>query len=183
MSLQALAPAAPVSYTTGAGAPSGTPTAGSMYFDVTNNLLYVGNATPVWVCITPKTAKVTASESTSSTSYTDLATSGPSVSVQTNTSALITLSVMSANNTGTQFNVAAVAVSGATTLAAADANGVFMQPAGANYWVWGTSTFVISGLTAGVNTFKVQYRVAGNTGTFGHTTASPSRMITAVAIP
>ena len=67
-------------------------------------------------------ASVGASQSTASGSYTDLATVGPAVTVTTGTSALVILTCNGANSGG-GFDAALMgfAVSGATTVAASDA--------------------------------------------------------------
>lgn len=127
--------------------------------DVNSLELYNGSQ---WVPIFPSSATVATSETSGSTSYTDLATAGPAVTVVTGTSALVTLSAQIKDSVA---DVAwmAVAVSGASAVGAADSNAIE---------VVGTSamsvarTFKLAGLTAGSNTFTAKYRVVSGTGTW-----------------
>ena len=103
---------------------------------------------------------VATSESTTSTSYTSLATSS-SVTLTTGTKALVIMSFgngyISPNTTMYQ----SVVVSGATTLAAAD----YWSLAGlsnADSYPSGTAIIVLTGLTAGSNTFSARYRIGGS---------------------
>lgn len=129
-----------------------------------------------WVKIGPTTAAaITAADSaavntnqtTTSGTYTDLATAGPSVTLTTGTEALVFIGAMQRNDGG-NGNYTGVAVSGATTIAASDANALYMfldlneQRAGGAY------VAKITGLTAGSNTFTLKYRVQGNTGYWYH---------------
>lgn len=126
--------------------------------------VYNGSA---WVCVTPVSARTDASGTTTSTSFTATLSgspgTNPSVTLATGTTVLISLACEIFNSNAGSGSIASVAVSGATTLAATDANG----PSNAITTAVGTSrTYVLSGLTAGTNTFTMQYRVGGNTGTF-----------------
>ncbi len=67
------------------------PTTGMLIFETDTNLQLIYNGS-AWVCITPQSAIVEAGETTTSTSFADLTTAGPSVSVQTGTKALVTTS-------------------------------------------------------------------------------------------
>lgn len=110
---------------------------------------------------------VDASETTSTTSYTDLNTVGPSISVTTGTRALVfwvsTLSNSTANVSGT----IGITVSGATSVAAND-NQALIVP------LWDALNpkrlgiaELFTGLTAGSNTFTMKYKVSAGNGTFG----------------
>lgn len=111
-------------------------------------------------------AETGAGGTTSSTTFADLATVGPTVSLETGAKALVLLSSVSDHPTVGAYTVMSFAVSGATTLAAADGRAVYRQQ-----WV-ASSEGMISGfvvlttLTPGVNTFTAKYRVDGGTGTF-----------------
>lgn len=104
-------------------------------------------------------------QSTSSTSYTDLATAGPSVTMTTGTSVLIILSAVGNKSSGggnTAFM--GIAVSGATTLSPSDATAAQASPpAGGFGFALGGNVVVLTGLTAGSNTFTAKYRVDGST--------------------
>lgn len=108
------------------------------------------------------TASVLTSQTTTSTSYTDLGTPGPAVTVATGTMALVVVH-SSTSNSGTGSTRMAYNISGATTLAASDDRG--MGNANTDITV-ASSVSLETGLTPGNNTFTAQYRVASGTGTF-----------------
>jgi hypothetical protein len=154
-----------------------SPFEGQMIYetDTDRMLVYNGSA---WATLTPQSATVLTFESTVSTSFTDLTTSGPAVTLATGTTALVTINTYSDNDTGTignQQTYMGVAVSGATTLAASDDYSAShrLGPNLASI----SSTFKLTGLTAGSNTFTAKYRVTGATGRF------QKRSITVVGIP
>lgn len=104
-------------------------------------------------------------ETTTSTIYTDLATFGPQLTVDSGGAAIVILSCALQNTTSTSSARMAYDISGATTLAAADNRGVGH--------FGGTGVGVVVGnmiyhdtLTAGSNTFTAKYRVSGGTGQF-----------------
>lgn len=142
--------------------------------DTKRDLVHNGTG---WVCITPQSATVaTAQNAGSFGSYVDLTTSGPSVTLDTGTTALVTLE-SAFNSTGNVTVNLGVAVSGATTLAASDANGYGPITIVALANGGGSRTFLLTGLTAGSNTFKMQYKASAGT------TAFLRRDITVVGIP
>ena len=152
-----------------------SPFEGQMAYETDTNRLLVYNGT-AWVQINPVTASVTTSQTTTSVTATDLATVGPAVTVTTGTTALVTLSSWITPAAGT-FAIMTLAVSGATTIAATAGNGIFHQsPAAGAQQVNSSRTFLISGLTAGNNTFTSKYYVTAGTGTF------ESRSITVVGL-
>lgn len=108
---------------------------------------------------------VDTNQTTTSTSYVDLATAGPSVTLTTGTSALVFISAMQRNDGGAG-NYVAVAVSGATTLAANDTNALYTNQDAAQQRIGGAIVKKLTGLTAGSNTFTLKYRVTANTGYF-----------------
>lgn len=132
-----------------------------------------------WCETTPYSATVATSETTASTSYADLATSGPSVTITTGTKVLVTMSATVASDTAQAAQFIAPAISGATTLAAADGNGAEAVAAFASALRHhpNVRSLQIGSLTAGAQTIKLRYRVTSNTGTF------INRDITAVGIP
>ena len=131
--------------------------------DLNVKLVYDGTA---WVTETWLAAVVVTSQTTSSVSFTDLATAGPSVSVQTNTSALVTVGCQISNATGNDVSYMGYAISGATTLAASQAAAFFYQSYTAGGGLQGAFTSIVTGLTAGANTFTAKYQVSASTGTF-----------------
>lgn len=114
-------------------------------------------------------ATVATDESTSSTSYTDLATAGPAVTLTTGTEVYISISanIYRAASSGQAGHVA-VAVSGATTIAAADANGFSTASAAGGANVASSRRFKLTGLTAGSNTFTLKYKTTGGGSTFNY---------------
>ena len=135
-------------------------TAAQMNAHVRDNVLDLDRRTE------PSSASVATSETTASTSFTDLATAGPAVTVTTGTECLVVVSSYMANNTAGSSNFMAYAVSGATTVAAADANARQYRAAANNADDRGSRVFHVTGLTAGSNTFTAKYRVNAGTGTF-----------------
>jgi hypothetical protein len=119
-------------------------------------------AAPAVSSPTSASATVAASESTTSTSYTDLTTAGPAVTITTGTKALVIVGARVQVNSGAS-SYASYAVSGATTIAAIDDVAVEA----------GTITTGMSRasrlttLTAGSNTFTMKYRTSPTrTGTY-----------------
>lgn len=105
---------------------------------------------------------ITASETTTSGTYADLATVGPTVSIITGTQAWVTLSARIANSTAGSFAFMGFAING--VLPADDTQAIGHNIG--NSQVAGGAAFLVTGLTPGVNVFLAKYRVTGNTGTF-----------------
>lgn len=117
----------------------------------------------------PSTNAVATSQTTTSTSYVDLATTGPAVTLETGNSALVTITAGIANTVaGSHYASMAFAISGATTVAASDSYSLQTQSAAATAGaqVTASATYLVTGLTAGTNTFTCKYRVTGGTGNF-----------------
>lgn len=112
-----------------------------------------------------KQGQVLSQETTGSTSYTDITTVGPSVTVTTGTLAHVSIQCQMFNSGSSSSNWSSYAISGATTQASNDQVAISCEGAAA------TQAFKFGGscletVTAGSNTFKQQYRVGSNTGTF-----------------
>jgi hypothetical protein len=120
----------------------------------TSLMIYNGS---VWVDLVAKSA-ANATFNPAVGGYVNTATS---VSVYTGTSALVTLMSPGLSNSGGSTTLMSFAVSGATTIAAADANGV--DHAGTT--VIGKSRQLTVTLTAGLNTFTLAARASGPTAT------------------
>ena len=116
----------------------------------------------------PSSATVDAQESTTSLSYTDLATAGPAVTVTISSvgSALVTLTSSFTNNTTGQYSYMGFAISGATTRAASDTTALYRLIDAGNNYIRVSSVTLATGLTAGSNTFTAKYQVGGGTGTW-----------------
>ena len=115
--------------------------------------------------------EVLTSQSTTSGSYTDLATAGPAVTITTGTKALVVVGAQIYNTGGAQDTWMSWAVSGATTRAAADKWAVMSQnPTSAS------RAYLITGLTAGSNIFTAKYRTQAGTGNWLNRTITVMNM-------
>lgn len=118
------------------------------------------------------TATVDTSQTTASTSYADLGTVGPQVTVTTGTKAIVIVGARIGDNTNTAGNPSnkmSWAVSGASTVAANDqwACGL-IQATGQLRAIYTSRWQLALGLTAGSNTFTAKYAVSSGTGAFDH---------------
>lgn len=141
------------------------PYEGMMIYETDTNMVLVYDGT-YWISMMPKSAGVLTEESTSSTSFTDLATAGPAVTLQTGTSAIVSLSAEFQHGTAGAAMRMGVAVSGATTLAASTDNCLLLVNTNANYEIQYTRLLLLTGLTAGSNTFTAKYNVGSGSGSF-----------------
>ena len=141
-------------------------TIGKVTVGANGSLVVADSAAPAGVAWrTPSTATVAASESTTSTSFTDLTTPGPALTVTTGTQALVIVTVESWNTTIGNSQLADFAVSGATTRAASDLTALRSVGSDTNQSVRASAVTLVT-LTAGSNTFTVKYRVNAGTGQF-----------------
>jgi hypothetical protein len=108
----------------------------------------------------PATAFVGNSHGTSSTSYTDLTSAGPAVTVTTGTRALILYAARMSGSASTTNCHMSVAVSGASTAAASDNWAMVSTGTGA----FSMSYMFLATLVAGSNTITAKYKAA-TTGT------------------
>ena len=116
-------------------------------------------ATPTAASITNDTATVATSQSTTSTSFTDLTTAGPAVTVTTGTKVLVIVTAQVTNAAATPNTLARMdfGITGATTRAATNAT-AYLVKADTNGDVTGrASTANIVTVTAGSNTFTAKY--------------------------
>lgn len=107
-------------------------------------------------------AHVLTAQGTSSTTYVDLATAGPSVTITTGTTAIVIIAGRGNDDLNDGANARmSWAVSGATTVAASDDwSWVADQAAFRSH---GTSIYKITSLTPGSNTFTAKYKKVGGT--------------------
>ena len=108
-------------------------------------------------------ASVGASETETSTSYDDMTTAGPAVTLTTDTTALVIVSAVMSNS-GANQTYMSWAVSGASTVAASDAFALSNE--GTNR-MRASRMYLVTSLIAGSNTFTSKYKVSGGTGTIG----------------
>lgn len=142
----------------GTSAPS-SPVEGDLWFDTDDNLLKLYNGS-VWITITPKAAADTDDGTRSSASYGDLTDSnvGPAVTIDTGTMAIVTISSWADVSVAFTASLVGFAVSGASTVAASDNQAIqYYDTAGYTAMRMGT-TELVTGLTAGSNTFTMKYR-------------------------
>ena len=143
------------------------------YLEDSNVVQYYDGSS--WATLGPTSAAISAADSaavntnqtTTSGTYTDLATVGPAVTLTTGTEALVFIGAMQRNDGG-NGNYTGVAVSGASTIAAADADALYMYLDLSEQRAGGAYVAKITGLTPGSNTFTLKYRVQGNTGYWYH---------------
>lgn len=109
---------------------------------------------------------VATNQTTTNTSYVDLATVGPAVTkTSVGTLALILWSAHGSNNTANKGYICSVAISGATTLAAADANGILWHEHATASLSDESMQFMVATINPGSNTYTMKYKVAGGSGT------------------
>jgi hypothetical protein len=127
-----------------------------------------GATAPEWKTVSSipanSSAIVTTSEVVNSTSYTNLTTAGPAVTVTTGTRALVIVSASGFVNTGVQKYMG-FDVSGATTIAANDATALSLQSGDSNS-THNLSRASVVTLTAGSNTFTAKYKSGSGNATF-----------------
>jgi hypothetical protein len=131
----------------------------------TGQVLTVSGGVPVWATAASgipnsNVSFVSGSQAVSGTSYVDL-TTVQSVTVTTGTKALVLFSSQFENGASSLEAYMSFGVTGATTSAATDARAIKLYT-GAFAWVGTLSqAFIITGLTAGSNTFTTKYRMQG----------------------
>lgn len=108
---------------------------------------------------------IATSQSTTSLTYTDLATIGPTAVVDTGVQALVMISAAMSNNTGAATSLMSYAVSGATTVAAVSTRALRVDGIAGGNIIRATSVSTVP-LNAGTNTFTAKFAVGGGTGTF-----------------
>lgn len=126
---------------------------------------FTGNVVWSGATLRASGASVLTEQSTTSTSFTDLATSGPSVTLTTGTKALIVFGAGAYNST-TAYSRMSFAVSGATTLTASDDYKFEIYTSTGQIVVSGCYSVVLTGLTAGSNTFTCKYKASSGTASF-----------------
>lgn len=102
------------------------------------------------------------SQSTSNSSYTNLSTSGPSVTMVTGARALVYITC-SISNDGSNSSFAGVQVTGATSISADDSRALRNFGTGEEY---ATMVRLYDTLNDGTNTFTMKYRALSGNATF-----------------
>lgn len=107
----------------------------------------------------PAVANVLTAQTTTSTAFTDLATSGPTVSVTTGSRAIWWIQGTGMNTVSVNAAVAAsVDISGATTIASSDDRSIIVDGMPVGQALRNGICHLETGLNAGTNTFKMQYK-------------------------
>ncbi len=129
---------------------------------------YIGNAANSIVERFPQYAAVDTSQTTQSTSYTDLATSGPAITVTTGTRALVIHGANMSNNTINGFAVMGITISGASSISANDAKAFAFKSGVVDQSIQACWTELYTTLTPGSNIFTAKYKTtnAAHTATF-----------------
>jgi hypothetical protein len=128
--------------------------------------LFVSTGVNAIAARSPAQADVTTSETTTSSSFTDLTTTGPAVTATTGTRALVFITCQM-NNSTANFSVVGCEVTGASSSSPDDSRSLVQDSTAGNFEdVRATATHLYTGLTAGSNTFTLKYRVGGGTGQF-----------------
>lgn len=114
--------------------------------------------------------RVNTSQGTTSNTYTDLATSGPSVTLSTGVNAIVIIAAFMSQSINSGFAGMTWASSGATTNAASDTWSLQLEGVKAGNPVSACSWYRTNSLNAGTNTFTAKYRrsSAGGTATFAN---------------
>jgi len=108
------------------------------------------------------------SGTTTSTSYTTTLSGGTTcdAAVNTGTQAIVMIRGGLANSGASNTTFLAYDISGASTIAASDARSASIVNVGTANGNTVSGIFYQTGLTAGLNTFTLQHRVTGGTGTY-----------------
>jgi hypothetical protein len=110
----------------------------------------------------PDVDYISTSQSTTSSSYGDLGTVGPTVTATTSTWVLVTIGATISNSTASAGGKVSVNVSGASSLTANDNNCFYSTSGSGTDAFKGTWTTLFNeGMTAGQNIFQLQYRSSG----------------------
>lgn len=106
----------------------------------------------------PSTARIDTAEDTTSDTYVNLATTGPSVTVTCGTIAIVLFAASHALSGTDRAGLTSVTVSGASSVAASDAWCILTDGVSAGNFIRSSGSHVFTGLTPGSNTFRLQYR-------------------------
>lgn len=127
--------------------------------------LFTSSAPNTIVAKTNRIDYISTSQTTTSTSYVDLATVGPTVTFTFNAFAVIRISGQLSGSTASTESYMSFAVSGATTLAAADTRAVAVQGTDTKKYTYYVALDSTS-LNAGSNTLTAKYKSSTGTATF-----------------
>jgi hypothetical protein len=128
--------------------------------------LFVSTGANALAVRVPSQQTVLTSETSASASYTNLATTGPLVTVTTGTIAIVAFAATSSNSSTNSATYTSVGVTGASSVVASD-NWCILNDgvAATNASRFGVTHF-FTGLTPGSNTFTMKYKAGSGTGTW-----------------
>jgi hypothetical protein len=112
-------------------------------------------------------AVVPTSQTTTSNTFTDLTTTGPSVSASTGARALVMFSSSINNSVTNGASSVSVAVTGATAISASTAWRLVSDGLAASNVVRMGTSHLFTTLSTGTNVFTMKYSVGSGTGSFG----------------
>lgn len=125
---------------------------------------HVATYTPARTSLPSATASVATRQTlTGNNAYVDLATAGPAVTVTVNTACLVILTADTDTATG-GYGAMGVVLSGANTLAAANAKALFVGTDAADIDIRASVMIPLTGLTPGSTTFTAKYSQLGGPG-------------------
>lgn len=137
------------------------------WFDTTNKLDKIWSPThSKWITLTPQGARVDTRQTRNNAAYGDLTTVGPTVTIDTGTSVLLSLHATCDGDVDGFGARMGVAVSGASTIAAATASAAVADTVGTSFFTI-SRYFLFTGLTAGSNIFTAKYSADTTTGFAG----------------
>lgn len=115
----------------------------------------------------PTWSTIGTSQTTASTTYTDLTTVGPSITSTVGARALLIYGAEMSNNTSGMWAIAAPqAGAGSTITTASDGQAIQFKTAAVDQGVSCCQTLFLDAMTPGSYTFTLKYRVTGGTGAF-----------------
>jgi hypothetical protein len=126
--------------------------------------IFVATGTNAIAQRTPNANTVPTSQTTNNTSYVDLATTGPALTLTTGTTALVMIDCEISHGSTGVSSYMGYAVTGATSVSATDTTAV--KSTNASGYPIAATRAILQSLTAGSNTFTAKYRVDSGTGTF-----------------
>lgn len=136
--------------------------------NVTSGKLADASVTADKLALGAQQALVATAQTTTSTSFTDLATTTDTVTatIGANGLALVIISSRISNTDSAAGGFVGFAASGTNTIAVSDANSLNMRTSTGAPDSQASWTYLATGLTPGSTTFKMKYRVTAGTGTF-----------------